>query len=264
MAIDDELDAIERIRDFEGITRSPVTNVLFSIGIGTIVPILNGFLPAYCQLPNAIAATAQGAIKYVYDNHKRKSDIFFAELKARLSKKRERIESGKLTLTEKHFEYIKSQFMPLVLEAHRRAQDARSEETLRRLAAIVANSVENIPEPDITEEMLRITMELSDLDVAVLGKLTQQQRDVSSFPDDGMPKSVEVTISWNPEAFKGICDQNSLHSTCLKVQSYGLVVSMPPVKSSATTLGLRAIRTEHPIFAVLKKGFDFVKYLGAA
>ena len=32
----------------------------------------------------------------------------------------------------------------------------------------------------------------------------------------------------------------------------------------ATNLGLREIRKEYPIFAVLQKGFDFIRYLEAS
>jgi hypothetical protein len=72
--------------------------------------------------------------------------------------------------SEEHSKFFTHEFPGLIVEAVRRAETVRARSRIRRMASILAHSLETGPADgaDYVEEMLRIATGLSDVDVKVL------------------------------------------------------------------------------------------------
>lgn len=78
---------------------------------------------------------------------------------------------------DEHRRFIEKDFPPLLLDGFRKAAQTRAYSRIRRIAAILANSVnsETVASPDETEEFLQIATQLTDNDVLLLREIARLQ-----------------------------------------------------------------------------------------
>jgi hypothetical protein len=176
---------------------------------------------------------------------------------------------GKLEdLAEDHQNFVREEFLPLVVDGLQKAEQTRSRERIKRIAAILANALEIGPgrAVDVTEELMRIAANLADEDVAVLRHLVDGQRGFYN-PKVGRPAFHEVNKYWTaannlgqpvPEsapAFKLGISEGQLQVACAKLQSFGLV-------SQSESIGIPRQPGFQP-FAILPRAIEFVDSIKA-
>ncbi len=114
----------------------------------------------------------------------------------------------------------------LLLDAARKAESTRAKERVKRIGLILANAVvESKPtDADEIEEMMRISMELSDRDIEYLresikiqGSLLQTQDHISRY---------DASKSWK-RGFSGNRIIPEIDCVFSKLESYGLVTRIP-------------------------------------
>ena len=73
---------------------------------------------------------------------------------------------------------MKEQWMPLFLDGLQKAEQTINQQRIRRIAAILAHSLEVGPSKsiEVAEELMRIAMLLSDEDVLVLRSIYEGQK----------------------------------------------------------------------------------------
>jgi hypothetical protein len=236
MRIDDPLDAVKKLREADERERNPVTQRL-------------------ARLASELIPGAGSILDFIDTHREENCDLLIQTLEDLLRGLLARFDK----LDARHREFLQNDFSSLLMDGLKKAETLRSKERVERVARILASAANEGPSlpPDDTEEMMRVAVELSDLEVKVLGVLVASQANTGKLKN--MPKSSEVTLGWDPDPIPEL-DRATLFSACAKLQSFGLVAAVAPVRSSSTNIGLREISTEYPIFAVLKKGFDFVRY----
>ena len=221
MSIDDEVKAIESIRAAEQRTISTVTASLLSL-VKNVGPILNCFLPEGTKLPDPVLMTAIGGIEFLEKVREKRSDDYSSSLVDALRRKVERIESGEFKLTAGHIEYIKTELMPLIIAGHDRAQQINSEDKIKRLAKIPANSLEVMAPADDVEEMMRIVADVDAFDVVVLKELHKMRFAGDRYEGPGPGHGVNPTYFERAGMVQSV---DVAQSSCLKLQSFGLVVA---------------------------------------
>jgi predicted transcriptional regulator len=142
-------------------------------------------------------------------------------------------------LDEKHLVFIREEFPELVLAALQRAERTRSRARIARMGKVLGASAKHGPTvvADEVEELLRVSMDLDDTDVKVLGALVEGQRGLLSGAT-GIVTPGQTNKFWQREAriddFSrlseiagrlGISD-GALQSACAKLQAYGLLVQV--------------------------------------
>ena len=144
-----------------------------------------------------------------------------------------------------------------------KAERTRSKDRIARIAKILANAaVRGSSRPaDLTEELMRIAMDLDDEDVRVLAELVNGQRDQLQ-PGVGRVDHESANNYWRSgvaREFRGIdggpavrlrITEGKLQSHCAKLQGFGLIVQVPPnpMKISAGVVP----------YSVLQMALDFV------
>jgi len=133
-------------------------------------------------------------------------------------------------LSKSQKEYLETDWVPLLMDADRKARATRARTRIERIARIVCSPIgsEPLPPGDETEEMMRIAMELSDEDVLVLRAVAEAWDHYQHLPAHAMHV---VTM---PEV-KGI-PGGSVLGICGKLQSLGLIVN-PEVRAKALREG---------------------------
>jgi hypothetical protein len=116
---------------------------------------------------------------------------------------------------------MKEEFPPLLLEGFRKAAQTRARSRIRRIAAILSNSISNasIASPDETEEFLNIATELSERDVWLLQEISRLQGNIVA--GDGMRLSSKTWAHADLRRFgMGVPDGFEIGP---KLESFGLV-----------------------------------------
>jgi hypothetical protein len=143
-----------------------------------------------------------------------------------------------------------------MLEAVSKAERTGSKEQIERLSLIVVHTLREGPAAklEMADEMLRVSVELSDADVDVLAKIYSVQG-VEMAHLNFLPEQNLANSSWRElqSAFP-IFKSSEIHSICAKLQSLGLVTQVPPI---ATTLDLTSIP-----YAILLNGRDYLAAVG--
>jgi len=252
MGIDDEIEALVKQDKFAVLTESAITAHMRAIAIRAAVPILNSFLPEGSRIPDAVVATMNGAVQYTYSLWESRARLFSHSLGDQLRKKLEKAERGEFKVTADHLEYMRGQFMPVLLEASRKAQEATTESKIRRLAAILANGLEEAAPADTVAEMLRIAIDLSDADVEFLRQMNRSERFRPGGP--GLASVDDANDEWKEikPHIEGL-DRSDGQSIALKLQSYGLIES---VERRPTKVG-----PQMTPYRLLRHGGDFIRFV---
>lgn len=158
---------------------------------------------------------------------------------------------------------MREEFPSLVLDALQKAERTRAEDRIARMGRILASSARNGPvmTADEVEELLRISMDLDDTDVRVLGALVEGQRalisEASGVVSPGQANKYWQRAARVEEATRrselaeqvGVSD-GALLSSCAKLQAYGLLVQVERDESK--------LRRGATLYAILPRAVRFV------
>lgn len=167
-------------------------------------------------------------------------------------------------LSSEHRRFLQSEFVELVADGLRKAEDARDRERINRMAKILRTTAKEGPPvaADETEEMLRIARELSDNDISVLkavcgreptfGGVRVYVGSIDVFnknPLDPPPGPAAAM----PIEVPGLSPQE-IQSHCAKLQSFGLVM----INAEETMGGKRGAPYG---FDALPRGHRFIRFI---
>jgi hypothetical protein len=159
-------------------------------------------------------------------------------------------------LSDQHKDFIENELPRLVLEAVDRAQQASSRDKLDRLSIIVVHTVLAGPTVNMVEvdEALRITVDLNEQDLDILGKMYDAQ--ANDIGRRGfLPELNIANNSWKAlqDTFQ-VFKSGEIYSICSKLQSFGLVAQVSRI---GTTLDLNSTP-----YCILRKGAEYLETLG--
>jgi hypothetical protein len=259
MAIDDPLDAAEASVAMDRITDSPLTR--YATDLADVAKIL----PAECLPPGlpqvaAFAKSLTAAFGWIVRKQEEERRQYLSDtLRDELKRVRSKLEQ----LGEEHKRFVKGEFWTLVTDGLQRAERTRSINRIARIAKILANAaVEGPSKPaDMTEELMRVAMDIGDEDARVLAELVHGQRD-QMLPGTGGVDYESANNYWRSGIAKEFCaadggpasrlgvTQGQLQSHCAKLQAFGLIVQVPP---NPMKIGSGVVP-----YSVLRKAIDFV------
>ncbi len=234
MAMDDEIDAARKQIEYD--QGSPAPKVVVGVLEGLVAVGVTPLKPAAFLM------------KKVFEQ---REDNTAYLLEATISKLR-RLEEQFKELSEDHKRFVEEQFPRLLIEAVDKAERTGSKVRIDRLSLIIVHAVVQGPSADIEEvdEMLRITVDLSDEDIDVLAKIYLAQGDelrrTGFLPEQNLANSTWRDLQSRYPLFK----TSKIHSICAKLQSLGMVAQ---VERIVTTLDL----TSTP-YAILEKGANYL------
>ena len=162
-------------------------------------------------------------------------------------------------LDERHRRYLDTDWLTLLVDADHKARLTRGREKVNRIAAILSSSPEN---PDRaaedTEEMMRVAMSLSDVDVVVLGELARANEQVHAPRGESRGVRGSEMQAWDAvDFFRLGLTEHAVESKLGKLYSFGLVAPLNFTKNRppGSTFGV-------PInaYELLKKGWNFIDW----
>ena len=169
---------------------------------------------------------------------------------------------GLIASSEERQRFMEHEMPGLLLDALRRAEEVRSKARIAHLARILWHAAEAGPGDgaDHVEEMMRVAMELTDRDVALLREMARTHPNRHSRNENRYPKGSAISVwdrqNWNERGYS----EQEVESICCKLQSFGLVSSLD--------LGNRNNRgpasSQQTGYEILQKGLDFVAYIRSA
>ncbi|MGO9126026.1 MAG: hypothetical protein ACLP6G_14195 [Terriglobales bacterium] len=259
MAIDDPLDAAQGRVEAERRAESPLAP--YARDLSDIVEALPIEL-APVGISEAVAvgkAIRVGAARWLRRMEEERRRYLVEVLVDEFKWLRDRVSM----LNADHVRFIREEFPGLVLAALQKAERSRASERIVRMARVLGQSARRGPSltPDTVEELLRVSMDLDEDDVRVLGELVRGQREQFS-PQSGSVNAEAANNYWgcgNASHFGGVertpsavlaIPDGHLRSHCAKLQAYGLIAQVPPNK---TKVGPGVTP-----YAVLQKALDFV------
>jgi hypothetical protein len=144
----------------------------------------------------------------------------------------------------------------------RRAEEVRAKERIRRLGRILVHAAQVGPRDgaDHAEEMMRVAVDLTERDLAVLRAMQSAHPLRITGPAQERYMRLNAAaiferIEWRKLGFS----EQELESTCCKLQSFGLVGRLDAgVKPYGPLDGQRSA------YELLRKGWDFVEYIRSA
>lgn len=239
MTIDDPIDAAEAMIASDERQHSAIVQHL-----AEVVDLLP---PVKATLAPMLAAVSK------WSNNRRAENLEYLlnVVKEELRKLRDKLQ----TFTEEQQVFLKKDFLPLVLEGIKRAENLRSRSRIERIGKILGYAAElgHRKSSDHTEEMMRVAMDLADDDVIVLREIYKTQ---ASLLERNQGKVVidNVNDAWrNNRPQTPDMHEGELQSICAKLQSFGLVIQ---VERRSIKLGPNEIP-----YALLQKGYEFVRYI---
>ncbi|MGJ5816655.1 hypothetical protein [Paludibaculum fermentans] len=139
----------------------------------------------------------------------------------------------------------------LVLDASRKAEATRGLERVRRIGMILATSAieSKAIDADEVEEMMRVAMNLSDLDVLILKAailIYDQETTTKSEARNSISARVWMAVAHQTSGISG----DELASIGAKLQSFGLASRIEGITGDTDS------------FAVLQRGRRFTQYIG--
>ena len=238
MAIDDEIDAARSQIEFDqpSIAMKATTTILDTLaGLG-----LKSLKP-YATVMKLVSTQREENTRYLVEA---------------VILKLNRLENQIKSIDEAHRRWIKEIFPGLMVEAVSRAEETRSNDRIDRMSIIVVHTIMHGPAADLnkTGEALRITVDLNDEDLDILGKMYDAQaKDVRR--KGFLPELNIANTSWKAlqDQFQ-IFKSGEIYSICSKLQSLGLVVQVSRI---STTLDL----TSTP-YCILRKGAEYLEAIG--
>jgi hypothetical protein len=240
MAIDDPLGAAEDLIASDERQRSRITEL--SQDLVAVAKCIPG--------AQAFAVPAELVLHRLNQRSRENRDYLLDVLTEELKRIR-----GKVEHLSEDRQFIEHDYMELVLDGLKRAESLRSKDRIARIAKILAHSADagTTKPADETEEMMRVAMDLTDQDVAVLREIDRAQAKILEWNRDTAPLD-PVNDAWrdDPPKVEGMLPA-AMVSACEKLQSFGLVTRVDrnnfKLKLSVTPYGL------------LTKGHDFVEYI---
>ncbi len=165
-----------------------------------------------------------------------------------------------ISTSEDHRRFMADEMPGLVLDALRRSEQTRSKERISRLGHILGRAAEFGPRDgaDHVEEMMRVALELTGREVALLRELfrahplkfsRQQQRYIHASA-----ASVWLGIQWHQFGFS----EQDVESICGKLQSFGLVGTLDVNRWGPQQAPLAGQRNGYEL---LQKGKDLIEYI---
>lgn len=244
MAIDDHpFDASEKQFKLEDSSLSPVTKILLNLAMLISWPW--PFDKAFSYLRDRSGADPAQRAKVMLEacmNEVRKHDAEISEIKKNLS-------GGAAKARE-------DATADLVVDATRKAVNTRSLKRVERIGIILANGVvQKTLHSDRIEEMMRIAMELDDVDLRYLAELVRIEGDTVSA--SGRVTRHRAYTAWESGTWGNGTDPE-LDSVFSKLASYGLVVQIPPPNN------LNIMADFQNRYALLPKGLHFCALVTAA
>jgi len=153
-------------------------------------------------------------------------------------------------LPAQHQEFLDRDWVPLLIDADRKARATRAKERVARIGRIISNSalVGPATPADDVEELMRIAMELTDRDVGYLRKLATAHG--TQVREQGRITRYTAHMMW---PWREALDPE-LDSTFSKLESYGLVSQIPPPNN----LNIQADFQNR--YVLLRKGLNFIDF----
>ena len=233
MAIDNRIDAIEKQIAAEEREHSPVTDHLASLA-SEVIP-------------------GVGTIRDFLERHREENRTLLIEA---LKMEIHDLISRMSDLEIRHQEFLQGEFMGLVLDGLKKAEDARTVERVRYLAAILANSAKAGPDfsADETEALMRLVLELNEFDLRVLQHLSQLRPGHDGYAGGNPAPIVKDLDIWAGLAGAAVGSRNEgVQSACLKLQSMGLI-----------TLDIANTTMDGTLtFRILRRGVDLLRIIAS-
>lgn len=239
MPIDDPIDAAEAMIASDQRQRSALVQ-----GLADIVDLLP---PVKAPLPPLIERISKWLDNRRAENHAYLLNVVKEELQKLIAKVQ--------TLSNEQNEFLNRDFLPLLLEGFKRAENLRARERIERIGKILGYAAEQGTKMalDHTEEMMRVAMDLTDDDVIVLREIYKTQAPILER-NQGRIVIDQVNEAWrhNHPKVRNM-DEGEMQSICAKLQSFGLVTQVE-------RRGIKLGPNEIP-YGLLQKGHDFVLYI---
>jgi hypothetical protein len=238
MAIDDEIDAAQSQIEFGKTSIAPkvvihALEALAAVGVPATKP-------------------AAYFMKKVFEQREENTAYLLDATISRLRGLEEQVK----TLSDAHKQFIAEQLPLLLADAVSKSERMGSKERIDRLSLIVVHTVMEGPTADLegADEMMRVTVDLTDADIAVLAKIYAVQgaelKRTNFLPETNLANTTWRDLQSEFPIFKS----SEIHSVCAKLQSLGLVTQVSPI---GTILDLTSIP-----YVVLRKGADYLKAVG--
>ena len=255
--IDDPLDASEERVDAERRAESPVTRFVPQLAkLFDIIPLeLFGFTKGEVAAGKSLAKICAASVNKIEEG---RAGYLMGSLRDEVRRLHSKLEE----VDEAHKIFAKEEFIPLVVDGLQKAEQTRGKSKIRRIAAILAHSLEVGPAEaaDTAEEMMRLAMILSDEDVIVLRAIVEGQRasfnqctgrtDINSSNDFWARLNGPADLVIQPVQSLAVGDRQSI---CAKLQSLGLLVQ--------DERNQQKLNPGEIPYGLLRKGITFVEYI---
>jgi hypothetical protein len=246
MAIDDNpIEALRKQFELEDTSKSPVSEIVVKV---------TAKLAKLLPLPNQLQVIVQAVDDKIRTESVERIAIMLKTVADEVVKHAQEINQIRESLPEEQRKARVEQEARLVVDGARRSSVTRSIARVQRIGIILAQviSTPTPPDEDEIEEMMRITTELTDVDVAYLRALVSLQ---SQFLRGGSHvQRYTAYQSWESGPWGEKVDP-TIDSVFHKLESYGLVSAIAP----NNTFNIMAdIQTR---FALLPKGLRFAELI---
>jgi hypothetical protein len=256
MPIDDELAQAKAMVESDERQRSAGLSVISELlRLCNSVPILKQTMGSVTAPLQALLDTFQ---KWRLDNLRYLIDVIIARVQV--------LGADLTVLSEQQMNFIRNDWLKLVLDGATKAQQTRARKRVERLAMILSHAYikgEN-RNPDLTEEMMRVATGLDEDDVRVLawlcdGMIGKYQTATGRVDHEsansfwGQVDQQGRTASGGEPAIPEGMNPGLLMTCCAKLQSFGLLVQVQqnPGKVSPATLP----------YSPLQRGYQFLEYI---
>jgi hypothetical protein len=259
MSIDDPLDAAEARVAADERFESPLSKFAPDLAeVAEALPL--DLLPPTLSTVAVAVKSLSGALGWRVRKREEERRRYLADaLREELRRVRAKLEQ----LDQEYSRFIQGDFWDLVTDGLQKAERTRSAARIARIAKILANAAIEGPfrPADMTEELMRIAMDIDDEDARVLAELVHGQREQLP-PGTGRVDHESANNYWrcgSAKEFQGMdhgpairlgISEGQLQSHCAKLQAYGLIVQVPPNPMK--------IAPGVVPYSVLQKAVDFV------
>jgi hypothetical protein len=234
--------ALDRQFQMEDIAASPAAKIVLSVM--SLFPFEWPFSSAIGALKGHLDADSSSRIK-----------LMLQIVKDVILQQQTTLDKLRAALTDDELQKRGEIFIELALDAARRASNTRAKERVKRIGLILANgTVEaRFPDADEIEEMMRIAMELNDIDILHLRELVKVEG--AEIERDGRIARHQGFQMWEKCSWGTRLD-GERDSVFSKLASYGFVAQIPPPNNMN-------IGADIPNrYLLLRKGLRFATLIG--
>lgn len=244
MAIDDPIEALEKQLELENSAKSEIDRNML-----TVFELL--------PLPWPLSAAANRLGKHIDNDRYDKLKIYVKTIADTIRAMRSGLEQTTRRVDDRESHQRAESAERLLVEGARRVSSTRSITRVKRIGTILARGIteEKAPDEDEIEEMMRIARELTDEDIGYLNELVRIYGETvrkNGRVDRYTAYQFWVKGRWgdrvNPE----------IDSVCSKLESFGLVASIP----GNNTLNVMADIQNR--YVLLPKGLRFASLISEA